>query len=620
MNYPLLDKIGSPAELRALPEGDIPALCAEIRSFLVEKVEKSGGHLASNLGVVELTVALHRRFDFTRDHLILDVGHQSYVHKILTGRRDAFDSLRTPGGLSGFTSRSESPYDAFGAGHSSTAVSAAIGFLESDRLQGKDAYTVAVVGDGAYTGGMVHEALNNLPKSQRFILILNENEMSISRNIGRFARYIARVRTKRHYVRAKRFTMKFLSHIPLVGKPTLSIFRKIKQKMKNKLYNSNYFEELDLFYIGPIDGNDYALVSEALEEACAQGENVIIHVKTTKGKGYAAAEEEPSRYHNVAPLSRPQPEGSFHRVFGETLTELAESDPRIVAITAAMGEGTGLHGFKERHGGRFYDVGIAEEHAVTFASGLAANGVIPFFAVYSTFLQRAYDNVLHDAALQGLPVKLAVDRAGLAPADGATHHGIFDVAFLSHIPNVELFAPATYATLREILRDMCASDKTQAIRYPNGEEDARVAPLFYRDGNYRAYGVRASYDKDETPDAVVITYGSIVSKALDARERLAKKGKQLGILLIEALKPYEKAAELLLPYLRTGVPTVFLEEGIYDGGAGMLFCDRLRAMGYEGSIRILAIRDDFVIPKAPTDIYEYAAIGTNALLSAIEGE
>ena len=617
MNYSYLTNINTPNDLRVLPESAIAPLCSEIRSFLIEKVSQSGGHLASNLGVVELTVALHRLFDFEKDHLIFDVGHQSYVHKLLTGRRDSFDTLRTPGGLSGFTVRKESPYDAFGAGHSSTAISAAIGFLEGDRIKGSDAYTVAVIGDGAYTGGMVHEALNNLPKSQRLILILNENEMSISPNIGRFARYIAKVRTKRHYVRAKRFTTKFLSHIPLIGKPILSLFRTIKQKMKNMLYNSNYFEELGLFYIGPIDGNDYTVVSEALEEAKAQGENVIIHIKTLKGKGYPAAETEPAHYHNVAPKDAPRKPESFHHVFGETLSELADADPRIAAITAAMEDGTGLHGFKAKHGDRFFDVGIAEEHAVTFSAGLAANGIIPFFAVYSTFMQRAYDNILHDVALQSLPVKLAVDRAGLAVSDGATHHGIFDVAFLSHIPEMEILAPATYETMRAMLRDMAVSDKPQAIRYPNDVEDPRVAAVFYPENDYRAYGVRASFGVSDSPAGIVITYGSIVSKALDLREKWARDGKELGIILLESLKPYDKTALKVLPYLSSGAPTVFLEEAILDGGAGMLLSDRLRDCGYTGTVKLLAIRDSFVIPEAPTDIYEYAGIGTDALFAAL---
>lgn len=618
MSYSYLPNINSPKDLRALPESAIAPLCEEIRAFLIEKVEKNGGHLASNLGVVELTVALHRLFDFEKDHLIFDVGHQSYVHKLLTGRRDAFDTLRTPGGLSGFTVRTESPYDAFGAGHSSTAISAAIGLLESDRIKESDAYTVAVIGDGAYTGGMVHEALNNLPKSQRFILILNENEMSISQNIGRFARYIAKVRTKRHYVKAKRFTTKFLSHIPLLGKPTLSLFRKIKQKMKNTLYNSNYFEELGLFYIGPIDGNDYTVVSEALEEARAQGENVIVHIKTVKGKGYPAAEAEPSRYHNVPPADAPRKSQSFHRVFGETLSLLADENPQIAAITAAMEDGTGLNTFKSQHKERFFDVGIAEEHAVTFAAGLAANGMTPFFAVYSTFLQRAYDNILHDVALQSLPVKLAVDRAGLAVSDGATHHGIFDVSFLSHIPNMEIFAPATYETMRAMLRDMSVSQRPQAIRYPNDTEDPRVAPLFYPSGDYRAYGVRASFGVSDTPSAIVITYGSILSRAIDLREKWAKDGKELGIILLETLKPYDKTASKVLPYLKSNIPTVFLEEGILDGGAGMLLSDRLYESGYTGRIKLLAIRDHFVIPDTPTDIYEYAGIGIKALEAALE--
>lgn len=620
MTYQYLDSINSNADLRALPDDAMPVLCAEIRDFLVHAVEEHGGHLASNLGVVELTVAMHRVFNPGKDHLIFDTGHQSYVHKILTGRRDDFDTLRVPGGLCGFPNRAESPCDPFGTGHSATAISAALGFAEADRLAGRHCFSVVVIGDGAYTGGMVHEALNNIRKDRNLIIILNENEMSISPNIGRFASYIAKVRTGRRYVKAKKYTARILSHLPLVGRPILALSRKIKQKMKNKLYNSNYFEELGLFYIGPIDGNDYDMVLRALEEAAAQGENVLVHIKTVKGKGYPPAENEPSRYHSLPPQNTPLQNSSFHSVFGETLTALADEDPRITAVTAAMENGTGLCGFALSHPERFFDVGIAEEHALTFSAGMAANGLCPFFAVYSTFLQRGYDNILHDIALQHLPVKIAVDRAGLAVADGATHHGIFDVAFLSHIPDVEILAPATYGSMRAMLSDMTRSNAPQALRYPNAAEDPRSAPLFYPHGDYDAYGVRASFAENEKTDALLVTYSGILSAALDARDEWKKQGKNLGILLLEMLAPYEKTVNALLPYLRPDQPLLFLEEGVCNGGAAMIIEKALRDGGYAGKTVILAIRNAFTFPETPTDLYTFYGIGKENILRALQRE
>ncbi len=615
MSYRYLDAISSPRDLAAIPESEMPRVAEEIRAFLIEKVEKTGGHLASNLGVVELTLALHRVFDFEKDHLIFDVGHQSYVHKLLTGRKDAFDTLRTPGGLSGFTSRDESVYDAFGAGHSSTAVSAALGFAEADFLAGRDLYSVAVFGDGAYTGGMVHEALNNIRPARNLILILNENEMSIAKNIGKFASYIAKVRSSRRYVKAKRRTTSLLHKLPLVGRPAYRLIRKIKRKLKNALYNSNYFEEMGLYYIGPVNGNDYAFVKSALCEAKEKGMAVLIHLKTVKGKGYRKAEENPSLYHSI-PKSAPPPD-SFHKVFGDTLLSLAAADPRICAVTAAMSEGTGLTAFEEQYASRFFDVGIAEPHAVTFAAGLAAEGMRPFFAVYSTFLQRAYDNLLHDVALQRLPVKLAIDRAGLAVADGATHHGIFDVAFLSTIPEMELFAPATYGTMEAILRDMARSPAPQAIRYPNAAEDARVAPLFYPAGDYTAYGVRPSFAEGEALDILLLTYGSAVSTLIDVKEAAAAHGLRVGLLLIEALRPEAAVAARLLPFLKTGTPAVFYEEAAFSGGCAMSLDAALRPHGCAFT-EILAIRNSFAKPQSRVEsLLSAVGLGKENLLNTV---
>ena len=613
-----LDKINSPADLRALPREAMPALAAEIRAFLIDKVTKSGGHLASNLGVVELTIALHRVFDTPKDHLIWDVGHQSYVHKILTGRKDRFDELRQVGGLSGFTTRRESEHDPFGAGHSSTAASAALGFAEADRIAGRDAFTVAVIGDGAFTGGMVHEALNNSSPDLPFILVLNENEMSISRNTGAFARYIAGIRASHSYRRTKKRTVDFLQRLPLLGKPLYRMVRGIVKFVKQRIYRGNYFEDLGFLYLGPVDGNDYNRVERVLEKAKAHGGAVVVHVKTKKGLGYSPAENDPSAYHNThAPCPDEPNASSFHAVFGEELTVLAREDKRICAITAAMGIGCGLDGFRAAYPDRFFDVGIAEEHAATFAAGMAANGMIPCFAVYSTFLQRAYDNVLHDIALQDLPVKLFIDRAGLSSADGATHHGIFDVSYLSGIPHMHIFAPACYSSMRAMMKRVMALPYPCALRYPNAGEDARVAPHFYPNGDFENYGVRADFDREIPPETVLITYGSILSEALDAQEQYEGK---LGILLLEELKPYDKPAEKIAPYLRKDTRVLFLEEGIECGGAASeirLALSREMGENSPSQFEILAIRDHFASPNEPTDLRRFCGISCADILAQL---
>lgn len=613
-----LDKINNPADLRALPREAMPALAAEIRTFLIDKVKKSGGHLASNLGVVELTIALHRVFDTPKDHLIWDVGHQSYVHKILTGRKDRFDELRQVGGLSGFTTRKESEYDPFGAGHSSTSASAALGFAEADRIAGRDAFTVAVIGDGAFTGGMVHEALNNSSPDLPLILVLNENEMSISRNTGAFASYIAGIRASHSYLLTKKRTVDFLQKLPLLGKPLYRAVRGIVKFIKKRIYRGNYFEDLGFLYLGPVDGNDYNRVERVLKKAKAHGGAVVVHIKTKKGLGYSPAENDPSTYHNThAPCSDKKGSSTFHAVFGEELTALAREDKRICAITAAMGLGCGLDGFRAAFPDRFFDVGIAEEHAATFAAGMAANGMVPCFAVYSTFLQRAYDNVLHDIALQDLPVKLFIDRAGLASADGATHHGIFDVSFLSGIPHMHIFAPACYASMRAMMKHVMALPYPAALRYPNECEDARVAPHFYPNEDFDAYGVRADFPIDAIPETVILTYGNIVSEALDAQEQCADKP---GILLLEELKPYDQLANKIAPYLRKDTRVLFLEEGVECGGAASEIRLALsREMGENApkAFEILAIRDHFATPTEPTDLRRFCGISSADILARL---
>jgi len=619
--YKILDKIDSPEDLKSLEPEEIELLNEEIRDFLIDNVSRNGGHLASNLGVVELSVAIHRVFDSPKDHIIWDVGHQSYVHKLLTGRRAEFDTLRTPGGISGFVKRAESEHDCFGAGHSSTSISAALGFAEADHLNGSDAYTVAVVGDGAFTGGMIHEGLNNCRKDLKLIIILNENEMSISKNIGQFAKNLSKLRMRPGYFKAKRFTGNVLKHVPFVGKHLFRFALRVKKAFKNMMYGSNYFEDMGLYYLGPIDGNDYESMEKILTEAKKLKESAVIHIKTVKGKGYDPAEESPDKYHGVAPNNTKKKRKTLTDVFGECVCELAEGDERICAITAAMCDGTGLNSFKEKYPDRFFDVGIAEEHAVTFGAGLAASGMKPLVAIYSTFLQRSYDNVIHDVALQNLPVTLCIDRAGLNSRDGATHHGIFDVAFLSHIPNMTIYTPTTEESLSRLLREAIYSGTPSAIRYSNFEENERVVNELYSDKARKCGYAVCNYNPNEKLDGVIVTYGKIVGEALKAIDLLKVSGKNIGIVLLEKLKPYGEIYASICKLLPENVKMIaLLEEGIEVGGAGMILNDKFaQDSRFDGAKRcVIAIDDDFVIPKVNETMYDAAGISCDHIVKKIE--
>lgn len=620
--YRLLEGIKEPADIKNISESDIPCLAREIRHFIVSNVSKTGGHLASNLGVVELTLAIHRVFDSPKDHIIFDVGHQAYVHKLLTGRADKFDTLRRPGGLSGFTKRCESEHDPFGAGHSSTALSAALGFAAADKLNGSNAYSVAVIGDGAYTGGMVHEALNNCEKDMKLIIIINENEMSISKNIGGFAKHIARIRSNKSYYRVKDATRSVLNHIPLVGKAAFSLVRDTKQTIKNMMYDSNYFEELGLYYMGPVDGNDFEAVEDMLNVAKGLSRSCVIHVTTKKGKGYRPSEENPDVFHAIPPKGKKIPGKNFSLLMGEYLTELAHSHPDICAVTAAMSQGTGLDSFKNVYPDRFFDVGIAEEHATTFAAGLAAAGKRPYFAVYSSFLQRAYDNLLHDVALQKLPVTFMVDRAGLSHGDGPTHHGIFDVAFASQIPGVTIIAPETRAVLHRAMDMSCESDLPMLIRYANEGEDPRIVEEFYSSGAHESISAVCNYAESDKLDCVIVTYGKIVTEAMKACDVLKDKDIKCGIILLELIKPYDCSALNIKKLLPTGVSKLlFLEEGIRAGGASMMLADTLRGYFNEKGIdySILAIDDPFTAGETGKTLYQTCKISVEYIVSDILG-
>ena len=613
MKYRFLDGINSPSDLKKINRSDIPALSGEIRDFLIENAKEKGGHLASNLGVVELTLALHTVFDSPKDHILFDVGHQSYVHKIITGRRERFTDLRVPGGLCGFTSMRESEHDAFGAGHSSTSVSAALGLAQADALSGREAYAVCVTGDGAFTGGMVHEALNNCPKDLPLIIVLNENGMSISSNKGAFASYLSRVRVSKGYRKLKDNTKNFIDKIPLIGKPLHRFCSVLKDFIKGIVYKPNYFEELGLYYIGPIDGHNYGKICNALELAKNTGKACVVHVKTVKGKGYAPAESSPDGYHSMVTASDV---GSFHSVFANKLLSLAENDSRIVGVTAAMGIGTGLDRFGEAYPDRYFDVGIAEQHALTFAAGLAAGGMTPFVPIYSTFLQRGYDSLLHDIALQDLPVKIMIDRAGLAVGDGATHHGIFDVSFISHIPNMTLLAPAGYGSLNEMTAYAAECDGPVAIRYPNAAEPSDVLLRFRSVRNSAECRISADYDRDSIPEYIFITYGSLVSRVVSAADMLRSEGMSVGVILVETIKPYGPVAREILPMLSGAKRVLYAEEGIKNGGAAEITREELILAGMDIGVtdyKIAAIDDNFASPDSICDLYDFVGLSAEGL-------
>lgn len=618
-DYKYLDRINSPADLKLLQEDEIAPLAQDIRDFLVEKVTQNGGHLASNLGVVELTLAIHRVFDIPKDHLIFDVGHQSYVHKIITGRKDRFDTLRQGGGLSGFTKRSESEYDCFGAGHSSTAISAGLGFAHADRLHGSDATTIVVLGDGAFTGGMVHEALNNVDKNLKLVIVLNENEMSISKNIGSFAKILTKLRLHSSYVNTKGILRNVLSCIPLIGKPIFKALKSMKKRFKDILYGSNYFENLGLFYVGPIDGNDEKQLEDALKLAKSYKESVIVHIKTVKGKGYAPAEENPAKYHGISPASAKAQATNFSNEFGKAMIELANNDENVVAITAAMLDGTGLVDFAKKYPDRTFDVGIAEEHALTFASGLAAEGIKPYFAVYSTFLQRSYDNILHDMALQNLPVKICIDRAGLNASDGATHHGIFDVAMLSQVPNMTFYAPVTYQGLRIALREMNNTNTPCAVRYNKGEEKIELLDAFYATES-KSLSIRADFDNPEMLDVLIITHGGIAIEGIKAKRKLSEERINVGIILVERIMPYSSLVEDVLCVMpRKAVKIITLEEEIKSGGFGMSLLDRLSKLEImkNKTYEIMAVEDSFA-DKYGNNIYASCGIDAESIIKKIK--
>ena len=626
-SYQYINSIHSPDDLRALKPEVLPILAQEICSFLVEHVTKNGGHLASNLGVVEMTIAIHRVFSSPKDHIIFDVGHQSYVHKIITGRADKFDTLRQNGGLSGFTKRSESLHDPFGAGHASTSLSAALGMADADAARGSDAYTVCIVGDGAFTGGMIHEALNNVKKDRRLVIILNENEMSISPNRGRFADHLAILRASKKYHGVKNNTRAFLKKVPYIGESLVDTAKDLKQTVKNLLYQSNYFENLGLYYLGPADGNDLATVETLLRIAKDAKQSVILHLKTKKGKGYPPAEAAPDIFHAV-PKNRyyhtktpiPDPTLTYSDVFGHTLLRYMLERSDLRAITAAMTDGTGMRCIAEKKPEYLVDVGIAEEHAITYAAGLSAGGIHPVAAIYSSFLQRSYDNIIHDVALQKLPMTLCIDRAGFNEGDGVTHHGIFDVAMLSELPDIQIYAPISYSCLRRVLAASFDTDGITAIRYPKGAPDTEILAHF---AGYTKEDIPTKIDFSPLTDSMhvlIVTYGRIVKEAVKAEETLRVLGIPTGIILMEQLTPYSRRCEEISMYAGNHTKLIlYLEEGIYNGGAGMILRDSMEPFCQKHSIlqTICAIRNPFAASETGRSMAETTGIDAGSIVAAV---
>lgn len=528
----LLSKIGGHRDLVGLTEGQRVQLCREIREYLVSSVSETGGHLASNLGVVELSVALETVFDTSVDRLVFDVGHQSYVHKMLTGRKDAFLTLRQFGGMAGFPKPSESNADAFTAGHASSSVSIALGMARARTLQGDTYKVITLVGDGAATGGMIYEGLNDAAVSNEpMIVILNDNAMSIDHNVGGVAKHLRNLRVKDKYLGMKRRYKSFLTKVP-GGKALYKLSGKLKDRLRRALIPTNIFENMGFTYLGPVDGHDTEHLIQLLKNAVDRNRPVLLHVFTQKGRGYEPAQEHPKLFHGIGKFDKESgkplkaPVETFSDVFGSTMVSLAESNPKLCAITAAMPGGTGLLGFKEKFPKRLFDVGIAEEHAVSMAGGLAKQGMVPVVALYSTFLQRSYDMILQDICMQNLHVVFAVDRAGLVGEDGETHHGIFDVGFLRQAPGMKILCPATKVELSRMLR-WAVEEQTGpvAIRYPRGGEVAgNAVPLWEKDGLvcYR-----------EGKDATILTYGTLVAEAILAGDILAQKGVEVTVLRLQ---------------------------------------------------------------------------------------
>lgn len=610
----MLENIKSPSDIKKLSEGEVSILTDELREKIIATVSKNGGHLASNLGIVETTVALHRVFSSPEDSIIFDVGHQCYAHKLLTGRYESFDTLRTVGGLSGFTSRWESEHDVLTAGHSGSALPAALGIARANALEKKEGYVVTVIGDGSFTNGMVYETLNNCDENLKLIIVLNDNEMSISQNVGGMAKYFTRLRNSKKYFKFKKGLQSLFQSIPLVGKGLVRGAYKTKEFIKHQLLHTNMFENMGLYYLGPADGNDERKMEQLLQEAKTKDKITIIHMMTVKGKGYHPAETQPDMYHFAGSFDPDagavaKKEESFSSVFGESLCRLAREDENVVAITAAMDKGTGLSPFKKEFPERFFDVGIAEECAATFAGGLAIGGKTPVCALYSTFLQRAYDQLLEDIALQNVHSVLAVDRAGLVPGDGVTHQGVFDVALLSTIPGITLYSPETFKETEDALKSCVEGQGLCALRYPKGKEAE------YDRSEFSPAGDGILYAGDKDAEIVIISYSRVVKEAYKAKKALSEKYKTKCIKLVK-LFPFDEDA--VVSACRSAKLVVVVEEGMRRGGMGELIASVLCKNSLSARVEIIAV-EGFLPHGEISDLYTLCGFNSEQIVAKIEG-
>ena len=617
--YGYLSKVNSPADLKKLSYEELGILAEEIRLFLLDSVSKTGGHIASNLGVVELTIALHRVLNAPVDKIIWDVGHQTYVHKILTGRKALFDTLRKLDGLSGFPKTQESSYDAFNTGHSSTSVSAALGMARARDLKGEKYTVAAVIGDGALTGGMALEALNDAGMARtNLLIILNDNGMSIAPNVGGLSRYLSRIRVRPFYYKTRESMQAFLDLFPKSGKRLRSFLHKVKSAIKSMFMPSMFFEDLGFRYFGPIDGHNIREMVRVLEQARTMKGPVLVHVTTIKGKGYKYAEKQPAMYHGIAPFEietgQVLAEGSenYSSVFGEKLCELARDDERIVAITAAMTDGTGLTGFRELFKKRFFDVGIAEQHAVTLAAGLAMGGIKPVVAIYSTFLQRAYDQILHDVALQNLPVVFAIDRAGVVGDDGETHQGIYDVSYLYTIPNLKILSPASPNELKIMLEYALKEYHGPiAIRYPKGsgcEFQGSEKPLAF------GRGVLLQEGRDVTLTGV----GSMMCIVLEAARLLEMEGISCEVINPRFLRPIDE--ELILESVKKTKRIVVVEDVIKSGGFGSHVAELVFRSRTGADCMVLSLPDKGIEHGKRELIYKRYGIDPEGIKTSVKSE
>lgn len=614
-NFEILENIASPADVKKLNKSELDKLCSELREDIIKTVASNGGHLASNLGCVELTVALHREFNSPDDQIIWDVGHQCYTHKLLTGRYDRFSTLRQKGGITGFTNPTESEHDIFYSGHSSTSISAAYGLAKAKKIKGEKGYVIAVIGDGSMTGGEAYEGLNNAyADSDNLIIVINDNQMSISRNGSSLAANLAKIRSTKGYYRTKMRFEKVIVHIPLIGKWIRRAVLRSKYALKGVLYHSSFFEDLGYSYLGPVDGHSIHRLEDVFEIAKQRGNASIIHVNTVKGKGYHPAEANPTLFHGVGKFNAktgevPATGMNYSKAFSEAICSFAAKDKRICAVTAAMPSGTGLEKFSSEFSQRYFDVGIAEQHAVTFSSGLAKNGMIPVFAVYSTFLQRAYDQIIHDVSLQNLKVIFAIDRAGFVGDDGQTHQGLFDIPMLTEVPNIQIFAPASYEELKNMMYRAIYKEKTSvAIRYPRGSEFEMPENFEVKDSDYSVYN-----DTDDKKK-LIITFGRTFCNAARAANELKEKGIDVAVLKLNKIKPISADA---VKYAKQFKSIYFYEESMQSGGIGEHFASLLVESNYKGKYKIFAVDETYVEPASVNEQMQMFSLDTDSMIKEL---